>query len=108
MVVTTRDQEVEMAGENSRFSPLFPWEGVDPIEQSRQRALLELMRSNQRALWLLADYELPPDVREIARVWKLEQTVCEIWRNAFIQGWRACNKESFNDRATKETGRSDV
>lgn len=43
----------------------------------------------ENGLWALADLHVPPDVREMAQRWKLEQTIVEMYRNAFINGWRA-------------------
>lgn len=42
----------------------------------------------EQGLWALADLYLPPDIREAAQRWKLDHSLTEIWRSAFIAGWR--------------------
>lgn len=45
--------------------------------------------AGERALWALADQHIPPDVREMAHRWKMDHTLVEMYRAAFIAGWRA-------------------
>jgi hypothetical protein len=49
-------------------------------------------RADAKAVWLAADHYLPDDVRESAKRWGMEQAICELWRNAFIAGWRAAHR----------------
>lgn len=63
------------------------WEypfGQDPI----QYHLAQVAHQDQRALWHLADRCIPADVKDMAKLWKMEHTLVEMWRNAFIAGWR--------------------
>ena len=63
------------------------------FENKREIVLMRDARSHNKAVWLLADYSIPPDTKEAAMRWGMEQTIMEIWRNAFIAGWRAAHKE---------------
>jgi hypothetical protein len=45
-----------------------------------------------KALWVLADHMIPPDIIESAKRWRMEETIKEMWRSAFIQGWRSAHK----------------
>ncbi len=45
--------------------------------------------ANAAGLWELADLYMPPDIQEFADRHHLEHTVPEMWRSAYIQGWRA-------------------
>ena len=60
----------------------------DAQTEARIRAAEEKVAA-ERGLWALADLYVPTDVREAAARWKLENTLVEMWRAAFIQGWRA-------------------
>lgn len=53
-----------------------------------------------RALWALADLHVPTDVREAAARWGLEHTIVEVWRQAFIAGFRV--SQGIESRARKE------
>jgi hypothetical protein len=50
------------------------------------------VRADAKAVWALADYLMPADVKETAERWKMNETLQEIWRQAFIAGWRAAHK----------------
>lgn len=51
-----------------------------------------------RGLWALADLHIPPDVREAAARWKLDAVMTEMWRAAFITGFREAVKTIEQDR----------
>ena len=59
----------------------------------QQTKLIQEAHQHRKAVWLLADYSIPPDTRQMARSWCMEQVMMEMWRNAFIAGWRAAHKE---------------
>ena len=52
----------------------------------------------ERGLWALADLYVPTDVREAAQRWHLDHSLPEIWRQAFIQGWRASQRAEAEAR----------
>ena len=43
-------------------------------------------------LWEMADDAVPADVRESAARWKLDNMMVEMWRAAWVAGWRAARK----------------
>ena len=63
------------------------------IEAAEQKAAEQRMvddaRADAKAIWALADFYLPPDVKEFFARRKMEETGCEMWRQAFAAGWRA-------------------
>ena len=69
--------------------------------EARIRAA-EDMAAAERGLWALADLHVPTDVREAAVRWKLENTLVEMWRSAFIQGWRE-HERAKADRSPSPT-----
>ena len=56
-----------------------------------QALRIEQARADAKAVWALADYLMPPDVKESAERWKMSETLQDIWRQAFITGWRAAH-----------------
>jgi hypothetical protein len=44
--------------------------------------------------WQIADEHIPADVREMAKRWKMEEALIEMWRGAFIQGYRLREREA--------------
>lgn len=70
---------------------------LDAEREAKERAA-EVQYAAERGLWALADLYLPPDVREAATRWQLEQVLPEMWRQAFIQGWRASQKAEADAR----------
>ena len=48
--------------------------------------------ADAKAVWALADMMIPVDVKEMAERWNMKETILEIWRNAFIAGWRASHR----------------
>jgi hypothetical protein len=57
-----------------------------------EKAANDLMRIDAKALWLLADQSIPTDIKEMAARWKMSEVVQEMWRNAFMAGWRAAHQ----------------
>lgn len=64
------------------------------VEDLKEKKLRQEAHQHSKAVWLLADYCIPPDIRETARIWGMEQTIVEIYRNGFIAGWRAAHKDA--------------
>lgn len=46
----------------------------------------------EAGLWALADSMMPPDILEAAERWKLDHILPELWRSAFVAGWRECHR----------------
>lgn len=65
--------------------------------KAAERRALEDARADQAAVWALADYYLPPAVRELGERHKMPETTSEIWRAAFVAGWRACHRAATLD-----------
>lgn len=60
----------------------------DDAQALAQEQAEEARVAAERGMWALADLYVPPDIREAAQRWKLEHFLVEMWRSAFIQGWR--------------------
>ena len=58
-------------------------------EHAAEKRRLADAKADGRAVWALADQYLPADVMETAERHKMSETMREIWRAAFIAGWRA-------------------
>lgn len=76
--------------------PLYRGEALffQKYEDLRQKKLIQEAHAHAQAVWLLADYSVPADIRELAKRWGMEQTIIEMWRRGFIEGWRAAHKET--------------
>lgn len=88
------------APENINHRDASPWltrHSDAQSEASKRRA--EIHAAAERGLWALADLYLPTDVREAATRWQLENVLPELWRSAFIQGWRASQEAERRARA---------
>lgn len=78
--------------------PLHPSELAKEMlhEQEREREeehrKLADAQADREAVWALADFYLPPSVKEMAASWGMKETLTEIWRGAFIEGWRAAHR----------------
>lgn len=57
-------------------------------EEAQMLHAIAEARANANALWQLADMNVPGDVLETAARWGLTEVLPEIWRAAFIAGWR--------------------
>jgi hypothetical protein len=57
-------------------------------DAAEQRAIADA-KADASAVWALADFYLPPDMREwTART----ELTAHAWRTAFVAGWRAANR----------------
>lgn len=48
---------------------------------------------DSRPLWQIADESIPADIKDAAERWRLKHTLREIWRSAFMAGWRASRQQ---------------
>lgn len=44
--------------------------------------------------WQIADENIPSDVREMARRWKMGEALIEMWRGAWIEGYLCAKREA--------------
>jgi Ni/Co efflux regulator RcnB len=70
------------------------WDKERRAQKAEEAERIENARADAKALWHLADYSIPADVKEMAERWDMGSTLQEMWRGAFIQGWRAAHKRS--------------
>jgi hypothetical protein len=70
------------------------WEKERREQKAEEADMIERARADAKAIWLLADYSIPADVKEMAERLKMKETMIEMWRGAFIEGWRAAHKRS--------------
>lgn len=68
------------------------WAQEKAERDAEEKRQIENARADSNAVWQLADYYLPADVREMAERWKMNETLIEMWRGAFIEGWRAAHR----------------
>ena len=68
------------------------WDREERKRRAEEDRLLEDARADGKAIWPLADYYMPADVKEAAARWKMDETLQEMWRQAFIAGWRAAHR----------------
>lgn len=61
----------------------------DAERKAQEQRMIEDARADAMAVWALADYCLPADWDEFAKRNGMPETLREMWRNAFIVGWRA-------------------
>jgi len=71
---------------SSPSEPFFTRFNKTHDDADRRRA--ENAAAAEMGLWALADIHMPSDVREAAQRWKLGTAMEELWRSAFIAGWR--------------------
>ena len=69
------------------------WAAEDREQKIEEQRHIENARADAKAVWLLADFYMPADVKEMAGLWKMENTLQEMWRGAFIEGWRAAHRK---------------
>lgn len=69
---------------------------VEEVLQSE--AMISLAKSDQRATWVLADYFLPADVKEFFERHGMLATGSEIWRTAFVTGFKVSLRGSIKDK----------
>lgn len=69
------------------------WAQEDRARKAEEARMIENARADAKAIWLLADYYMPADTKEMAERWNMKETLAEMWRNAFIEGWRAAHRK---------------
>lgn len=74
---------------DGRVSMAERWAAEEAQHKAEEHRMIEDAKADAAAVWLLADYLMPADFKELARNMKMEATMQELWRNAFIAGWRA-------------------
>lgn len=70
----------------------------DQEELLKQR-LIEDAIADSKAVWMVADYFVPADVEEFFERHKIGVAGCEIWRSAFISGFRAAMRNKIKDNS---------
>lgn len=78
--------------EDARLTLGEIWDKERRQQKAEEQDRIDAARADAKALWHLADYSIPADVKDMAQRWDMEQALQEIWRGAFIQGWRAALK----------------
>ncbi len=89
-----------MGFEENRFDPHYvrpdgrvsmaeKWAEEEQQRKAEEARAIQNAKADAKAVWALADYMMPADFKEMARNMKMEATMQELWRNAFIAGWRA-------------------
>ena len=91
--------------ENCRFNPHFvrpdgrvsmaeKWALEEQQQKAAEARMIANAKADAKAVWALADYLMPADTREMAERMMMSETMQEMWRNAFIAGWRAALQHS--------------
>lgn len=70
------------------------WAKEEAQAKAVERDLIENAKADAKAVWALADYLMPADFKQMAENMKLDATMKEMWRNAFIAGWRARHRDA--------------
>ena len=70
------------------------WDKERLEREAEEARMLENTKADAKAVWLLAEYYLPQDIKETAERWKMAEILPEIWRQAFIEGWRAAYRKA--------------
>jgi Ni/Co efflux regulator RcnB len=78
---------------NERLTMAEIWAAEDRERKIEEQKQIENAKADAKAVWALADYYLPADVKEMADRWKMGSTLQEMWRGAFIEGWRAAHRK---------------
>jgi hypothetical protein len=89
--------------ENRRFDPHYirpdgrvsmaeVWAKEEAEQKAAEARMIENAKCDAKAVWALADYLMPADFKETAASLKMTETMQEMWRNAFIAGWRAAHR----------------
>jgi hypothetical protein len=79
-----------------------PGLGMDEFDDRRakecwqQRALADA-KADASAVWALADFYLPPDMKEWAAEHRIPELTAHAWRTAFVAGWRAAKRSNAGD-----------
>lgn len=72
--------------------PFIPYSHADELRAEEERCAMRDAAADAKAVWALADMMIPVDVKEMAERWNMKETILEMWRNAFIAGWRASHR----------------
>lgn len=80
----------------SRGSPTLTevWAKEDAERRAEEIRRIEDARADSKAIWVLAEYSMPPDAMEFFNRHGLGAAGAEIWRQAFAAGWRAAHRRS--------------
>lgn len=65
------------------------WDKERRQREAEEGRMLADARADAKAVWQLAEYYMPADIRQMADIWNMKETLIEMWRGAFIEGWRA-------------------
>lgn len=74
-------------------------------EELRKQRLIEDAMADSKAVWMVADYFVPSDVAEFFERHKIGVVGCEIWRSAFISGFRSALRGKLRDNEELESAR---
>lgn len=91
--------------ENKRFDPHYIrpdgrtsmaeiWAKEEAEQKAAEASMIDDAKADAKAVWALAEYLMPADFREMADRMKMSETMHELWRNAFIAGWRAAMRRT--------------
>lgn len=72
------------------------YDRLPDAETEADKRVAEIAAADAAGLWELADIYMPADIREFAERHKLDATVPEMWRSAWIAGWRAAMHSKHN------------
>lgn len=90
--------------EEKRGRPLTAFEQMNNLREAmldeERKAVLaiENAKADEQAVWALADYFLPSDVREFGERHGIPELASELWRGAFVAGWRAALRKEPDKR----------
>jgi hypothetical protein len=70
------------------------WADTQRAAELAERRALEDARADAAAVWALADMSIPQDIQEFGTRHGIPELAKEVWRSAFIAGWRAYARSS--------------
>ena len=76
---------------DGRVSMAEKWAAEEAQRNAERAEMVRNANADAKAVWTLADYLMPADFKQMAMSLGMEETMKELWRNAFIAGWRARN-----------------
>jgi hypothetical protein len=65
------------------------WQKEEMQRKADEDRRLQDTLADANGVWLLADHYLPADVKEFGERHGIPELTNEMWRGAFIAGWRA-------------------
>jgi hypothetical protein len=68
------------------------WHAEAMKQDAAEQRALEDAKADASAVWALADFYLPPDLKGWAASHKIPEFTAHTWRSAFVAGWRAANR----------------